>query len=700
MLTKNIKRVLLAASVLFITGNAYAALDLPTIDNFVGSKGSAMEIIYGTASQKGLPNSSHGITLKKKNVGEITVEGFYKGNFDVDATYVLGKGGIKSGPYAARDLKPDGTPVDYKGKFLTVKRVLGINTSLGAFYFDIPDTLGIRTAAEALLDLSTTYGVNSYGGHDYTFKSMVIEGELLSKIMDILDSLKPSDNSSLTDQIKTAIIDAVAKNSEFTVGAMQLSVADDEAGTNAKTIATMEQYTLSAFDSNYTATETYYYGGLLSGITGNDASVERSYPVQFVMDEANNTFTLLNFADKGYAISHTVDNVTVENTDAEGNVTTSTKKVINTHFSPIRGTMDLNAGTFALEDRQQMEVDIKGYNNWTSWMNDFFIGEGLLYRYGKVLGVPSPDFTHPQVTGTINTTEGDMRHTGENLWHNSVNGGEMKTVVGSTREFIFDDYCTLWKRGTDLFDKDHYAYAKNLRVTVDGGERDVTHDVQFARHSNVADGTGFGVNVDSYHPTQLQVYGSINQGENADHVDHYEIYLHHKEVTKIDTGVLGIGGNYDSETGLKNSTFVGQVNVPATRTAGNIDYDFYVNKDNIKNNNSWQWGGTPAVDLNKDKFSVYVKTVYNNGLAPTFHALQTVQNDPNISTAIDSIETDSDSFTATGGYGNIVVSGNAPVEIYDMQGRHIYAGQPGTVNTAAGIYVVRCGGNSVKVVVK
>lgn len=219
MLTKNIKRVLLAASVLFITGNAYAALDLPTIDNFVGSKGSAMEIIYGTASQKGLPNSSHGITLEKKSGTEITVKGFYKGNFNVDATYVLGKGSIKSGPYAARDLKPDGTPADYKGKFLTVKRVLGINTSLGALYFNIPDTLGIPVLVNLLLDTSATYDVNSYGGHDYTFKSMVIEGELLSKINEVINSLKPSDNSSLTDQLKNALIDAVAKNSEFTVGA-------------------------------------------------------------------------------------------------------------------------------------------------------------------------------------------------------------------------------------------------------------------------------------------------------------------------------------------------------------------------------------------------------------------------------------------------------------------------------------------------
>lgn len=692
----NIPRVLAAIAATWAIGQANAGI-FDSIDKFVGSKGSAMEIVYGHAGQQGLPSSSYGITLEKKSLTELTVRGFYKGNFDVDASYVLGTGSIKVGPYAARELKPDGSPADYAGKILTVKRVIGINTSIGALYFDIPDTLGMRQGLELLMSTNATYEVNRFGGHDYSFRSMVIDGKWLEILNEIINSLKPSDNSSLTDKIKNAVIDAIAKNSEFRVGAMQLVVSDDEAGTNSRTVATMEQYTLSAFESNYTARDEFHYGGLI----GSDKMVSREYPVQFVMDEANNSFTLLNFANKGYAISDEVKTIEVENTDTAGNVTTSTKRVIDTEFSPIRGTMDLENGTFTLQDRQQMEVDISGYNNWTSWIGDLFIGQGLLYRYGSFGLVPGPNIAHPQVTGTITTTEGEMHHKGSNLWHGNVAGGEMSTVVGSTREFIFDDYCTLWKRGTDMLDKDHYTYAKNLRVTVDGGERDATHDVIYVAHSlaTPAMGPGFGVNADAAWSDRLQVFGALYQVQNSDAVDHYELYLHHTEVNRIDDRKFI--GNYDSEKGLTNTTYVGKIEKSAARSNDvAIDFDFYLPKDEITNNNSKPlWGSKPAVDLKNDKFSVYVKTVYNNGLAPTFHALRTMQN-LNVSTGINGIGTDENGFWAIGQQGSIAVSGNADVEIYDMQGRSIYFGQPATVQASAGIYIVRCGKASVKVVVK
>lgn len=686
----NVLRVLAAVAATWAIGHANAGT-FDSIDKFVGSKGSAMEIIYGNAGQQGLPSSSYGITLEKKSINELTVRGFYKGNFDVDAIYVLGNGSIKAGPYASRELKPDGSPADYAGKFLTVKRVIGINTSIGALYFDIPDTLGLREGLDLLMNTNATYEVNSFGGHDFSFRSMVIDGKWMGVLNQIINNLKPSDNSSLTDRIKNAVIDAIAKNSEFRVGAMQLVVSDDEAGTNSRTIATMEQYTLSAFESNYTAKDDFHYGGLI----GSDKMVSREYPVQFVMDEANKSFTLLNFSNKGYAISDSVK--TIEVTDTAGNV--SAKRVIDTEFSPIRGTMDLENGTFTLEDRQQMEVDISGYNNWTSWTGDLFIGQGLLYRYGSFGLVPGPNVAHPQVTGTITTTEGEMHHKGSNLWHSNITGGEMSTVVGSTREFIFDDYCTLWKRGTDMLDKDRYTYAKNLRVTVDGGERDVTHDVIYVAHSlaTPAMGPGYGVNAGASKSDRLQLFGALYQVQNSEAVDHYELYLHHTEVTAIKTdGIWGIGNNYDSEKGLTNTTYVGKIEKPAAGSNdAAIDFNFYLPKDDIKNNNSWG----KKVDLKNDKFSIYVKTVYNNGLAPTFHALRTMQ-DLNVSTGVDGIGTDETGFSAIGQQGSIAVSGNAPVEIYDMQGRRIYSGQPATVQASAGIYIVRCGKASVKVVVK
>lgn len=65
---------------------------------------------------------------------------------------------------------------DYAGKYLRVKRVLGINTAIGAVYFDIPDTLGLRQGLEALMTLSTECEANACGGYDCTLKGIKVEG--------------------------------------------------------------------------------------------------------------------------------------------------------------------------------------------------------------------------------------------------------------------------------------------------------------------------------------------------------------------------------------------------------------------------------------------------------------------------------------------------------------------------------------------
>lgn len=79
---------------------------------------------------------------------------------------------------------------DYAGKYLRVKRVLGINTAIGAVYFDIPDTLGLRQGLEALMTLSTECEANACGGYDCTLKGIKVEGELASQIISIIGSGK------------------------------------------------------------------------------------------------------------------------------------------------------------------------------------------------------------------------------------------------------------------------------------------------------------------------------------------------------------------------------------------------------------------------------------------------------------------------------------------------------------------------------
>lgn len=154
-------------------------------------------------------------------------------------------------------MRPDGTPADYAGKYLTVKRVLRINTKLGAFYFNIPDTLGLKQTLEGLMTLSTSYESNRFGGHDYTFNAVAVSGETAQTILSIITKLIPSDGSGLNPEIMQQLIDALTDDANISIGAIQLLVADDTNGTNTTKIATMEIYTVTTYAANATATDNY-----------------------------------------------------------------------------------------------------------------------------------------------------------------------------------------------------------------------------------------------------------------------------------------------------------------------------------------------------------------------------------------------------------------------------------------------------------
>ena len=683
---KGLLRIILAAWCATVTALSAQALDLPSIDALTGS-GKAMEICHGDMNKQGAMMSSAGIGLVKASSTKVRIEGFYNGNFDVEMTYLAGKGSLETGPFAGRATKPDGMPGEYAGKYLTIKRVLGISTKLGAFYFNIPDTLGLQQGLNALMNLSTTYSANSYGGHDYTFKAITVEGELAAQILSVVSSLIPSDGTGLTPEIIASLTEALTKDADVSVGAIQLSVADDAEGTGSSTLATMESYIVSGYEANATATDSY-------DVSRN--AVQRSYPMALFMDREAGTFTLLNLGNRGFAISDSLYDVTVENTDSAGNVTTSTKKVLDTRRSAIRGTFNMADGTFSIESKQQTQVDLSLFSPIGSVLGDMSVGEGRIWnaRKSSLLGW-SADNSNPVVSGTFTLTQGNIRHSGDNLWHSNVAGGALHTLAESNIAMTFNGtYTTKWSGG-NILDTKRNIFISDTKIMSEGGaDTDITHDVKI-EPATVGSYTGFGVNSASA-GTKLEIFGSLHPTTSTDNVDHYEIYLHHTKVDKISTTALI--GNYSAETGIKNSNFAGNVSLPSNG-AENTPFYFRMAAADITNNHTKPlFGSKPELNIETDEFALFVKTVYNNGLAPTFHALQPSMKSLGITTSVSGTESD-EGFMARSQPGAIEVCGTQTVNIVDINGRCIYRGEAATIAVPAGVYIVRSSSVSVKLLV-
>lgn len=94
-------------SVALIVGIVQTRAAMPGIDALVGS-GHAIEICNADLNKQAAMTSSAGITLVKTSATQLSIQGFYNGNFNVTMDYMMGKGAIAEGPYKALDVKPDG----------------------------------------------------------------------------------------------------------------------------------------------------------------------------------------------------------------------------------------------------------------------------------------------------------------------------------------------------------------------------------------------------------------------------------------------------------------------------------------------------------------------------------------------------------------------------------------------------------------
>lgn len=682
------KSIILAAAL--IAGIVQARAAMPGIDALVGS-GHAIEICNADLNKQAAMTSSAGITLVKTSATQLSIQGFYNGNFNVTMDYMMGKGTIAEGPYKALEVKPDGRTADYAGKYLRVKRVLGINTAIGAVYFDIPDTLGLRQGLEALMTLSTECEANACGGYDCTLKGIKVEGELASQIISIIGNLIPSDGNTISPETLEQLIAALGKDTDISVGALQLQLSDDEQGAVAKTLATMESYTFSSYVANAAVTDRY-------DVSRN--TVSRSYPAAVTLEPDSGRFSILNFGNAGYALSHSIDDVTVEHTDTAGNVTTTTTKVLNTRAQAIQGTIDIENGTFVIP-AQAAVLDLSRFNSLTGIFGDASIGNGRIWKSTKksVIGWTDASSSDSDLKGTVSYDTAEPYHIGSNLWHSGISGGDLHTMASGLIVLSLNDtYSYKWNTPF-LLNTKYFIDATTITAPY-GDATDITHDVSFGPATYNPGYCGetyheFGIN-HTQSGNSLDVYGTLLPQEETETVDHYEVYIHHTGVNRISTGVMGMGGNYSATDGLTGSLKVCDVVVP--ESAQGSSFCTRVGIADIPNNNSKSLFGTkPDISPSTDEFTLYVKTVYNNGLAPTFHAL-TVCTSAGHTTTVANLS--SDIFRAYTLPGAIHVDAPGAIAIYTPGGICVYSGAPGIISLSDGLYLIRSGEDTLRIMLQ
>jgi hypothetical protein len=657
----------LIAAVMLAAGTFAMKADFPLLSSFV-SPGHAIEVQHGDLNKKALATACYGVNVTKSGsllATTFTVEGFYNGNFDVEFNYLLGKSSPKEGPFAARETKPDGSAGDYAGKYLSIERGIAVNTKIGALYFAIPDTLGLKNTLNTMLTLSSACDANNYGGYDLKFKTVTIEGSTLETLYEVFKSY--GDNGVIGSDVLSYILES----SDVTIGAFKLTIANEDG--SASSTVNMEGYDLSTYTPNASVTDKYYLSNTASIST---STADRAYDGMMQVND-DGTFSLINFSNRGFAIaSATEDDAPVVS------------------LSGVNGAIDWSNNTFTLEDKQQLYLDLTYYNSLTlSLLGDGVINKGVLYAAKSGLfGVLSTDTSNPQVSGTATYDDVQSSHSGTNLWAKSVAGGDLSTTASGTVNLEIPTYCAKWDKAIVSLSngiESHTNFIASTLWSVPSVTRDITHDVSFSalypatlEYDNAA--------------ATLKLSGAVADENESGMVDHYEVYLHHKSVTHVANSVLGLLVNtsdYSSEYGLTNS-------IKAADTDENGAFFGEVALADVPNNNSKPlFGSKSDIDPENDEFTLYVRAVYaDESLSPTFHALTTVK------TTVEKIETGvagaKDYVKVAGGKGCIEVYGVETLSVYDLSGTALYSGAGTNLPLPMGVYVVKADDVLYKVVVR
>lgn len=432
-------------------------------------------------------------------------------------------------------------------------------------------------------------------------------------------------------------------------------------------------YTRVPYEMNADVTDVQKsYTGYASGsdmVTTILGEVKRNYKAHVDFNFTNNTFSIFNFANNGYAYDQ------------------------NKRKYCLGGTID--------PVNHKLIFDLE---KTVAWHGGIAYPNGSSYRAWP--------FYLCAMTINHNSSKFDADdeliadYKEKYIHHNEVehgwvsNGGERKTFAGyqidipnyvyySPQVFRDDISADYYYDGLNrnLNARDNYCQT-HIEVAPD-----VTHQAEINNVMFGADATN-GVYISgTYYPT-----------ENPQYVDHYDLYLTQQGITHV-AGRSDLCTNHGFTHGMCISDsrydidWVGKSAQTKSVAEASSDNAFTYNKL------------IPASELanfnHTQPLSIYLKAHYKEGinaenevtddLTPTFHAL-TLLGSPN--TSIEDVLAGT-AATVKAAKGCIVIEGtDTKAEVYTADGRLVYAGTDRTIAVANGIYVVRIANNAHKVIVK
>lgn len=373
-------------------------------------------------------------------------------------------------------------------------------------------------------------------------------------------------------------------------------------------------------------------------VTDNYKNRDREYPAYVDVDWNDNTVYFINFTCRGFGIQNY----------AIGNG-------IYGDINSIYGNL-LPNNRIEIPNQQQL-TDISGSN---------------VYKYNLCPATATK--LGASIYGTY--TVEPLDHVGVSRWHEN-SGGELVTMA---------------KMNISL---DNYKIRNDNLGSNVGPWNNTNMEAEIEYTANPT----FANNVFGYGDTKVAVYAEIAE-DKADNVDHYEVILIPGSKPNINADAYFKHTDHGHDKGFNmtlDGTDVSYITnpQPASRaTAGNAAIEKEATLEQLKANG---WSDTEIADAKKGVATMYIKTVYNNGLEPSYHALEA----PRVTTGVDDIHAAASAATVVAGEGVIKVSGaEGTVEVYNAAGVQVYAGTDNEIAVAAGLYIVKAGNQATKVVVR
>ncbi len=397
--------------------------------------------------------------------------------------------------------------------------------------------------------------------------------------------------------------------------------------------------------------------------TDSYLNTDRKYPARALVDLDANRFQIWNMTCNGFALSHELKS-------------TGTYQYYFTNIGPVEGSLypqTATKGSFALDAMQ----GVTSYPTFSQLGYDGYGGtvyQTALYQY--YLCQAGSTNTSSVINGTYEIKE--FNHVDANRWHKN-SGGALKTATQIVMDF--DD---MQKRNNSR--NDNVGPYENTQLTVD---TELTANPTFASH------------VVGYDNGLVRLAANIKE-DKCDYAESYElVVLPYSASTIAGDAAFTHNGHGHSKavnftlSGTPSDDFFHLLGTNARVANTKTQMGFQMTYDELK---AAGWNDNDMNNVQNGKLSFYIKTNYNNGMDPTYHALTTASN---ISTGIDLNQAVAEvAVTIVPVAGGIQVEGAETVAVYTTTGTEVYNGPAGVIEVAPGLYVVNASGKVMKVIVK